>query len=485
MNGLSWPWLEVALLLPLMGTAWLRRKRDPDVARRHCLFFAGLTLLATLGAWWDFNRLDVTSAAGCWWRPVFGQFLVLDELSVPLLPLTALLHLLTALATLRTKAPRFSFSALLVSEALLLALLSCREPWGIVVLLTLNTLPPWFELRARRKPTGVYSLHMGLFVALLATGWMLVGRDLPANASSEPSLLGVSLLLAAVLLRSGIVPAHCWMTDLFEHATFGTALLFVTPMAGVYATVRLVLPIAPDWALRSIALLSLLTAAYAAGMALVQREARRYFCYLFLSHSSQVLVGLEMVTPIGLTGALCAWLAVSLSLTGFGLTLRSLEARIGRLSLADFHGMYDHVPLLGVLFLLTGLASVGFPGTIGFVAIELLVDGAVQVYPHVGIAVVIASTLNGISVIQVYFRLFTGSRHASSISLGCRLPEKIAVMTLAALVLGGGLYPQPGVASRYHAAVELIRSRRLPTSASPAAEHAESEPAEPSVEMWE
>ena len=117
------------------------------------------------------------------------------------------------------------------------------------------------------------------------------------------------------------------MTDLFEHATFGTALLFVTPLVGAYAAVRLVLPIAPDWVLRSIGLLSLATAVYAAGMALIQRDARRFFCYLFLSHSALVLVGLEMVTPIGLTGALCVWLSVALAMGGFGLTLRALESR--------------------------------------------------------------------------------------------------------------------------------------------------------------
>ena len=49
------------------------------------------------------------------------------------------------------------------------------------------------------------------------------------------------------LVRCGTVPAHCWVTDWFEHTSFGIALLFVTPLAGVYAAVRLVLPIAPDW----------------------------------------------------------------------------------------------------------------------------------------------------------------------------------------------------------------------------------------------
>ena len=126
-----------------------------------------------------------------------------------------------------------------------------------------------------------------------------------------------------------------------------------------------------------------MTAVYAASMALVQREARRFFCYLFLSHSALVLVGLEMVTPIGLTGALCVWLSSCLALSGFGLTLRALEARCGRLSLAGFQGHYEHTPNLAMCFVLTGLASVGFPGTFGFVGTELLVDGAVEAYPHV------------------------------------------------------------------------------------------------------
>jgi NADH-quinone oxidoreductase subunit M len=275
------------------------------------------------------------------------------------------------------------------------------------------------------------------------------------------------MLTVAVLIRSGCLPLHCWMTDLFENATFGTALLFVTPMSGAYAAVRLVLPIAPDWALRGMALISLITAVYAAGMALVQREVRRFFCYLFLSHASLVLVGLEVATPIGLTGGLCVWLSVGLSLAGFGLTLRALESRAGRLSLANYHGLYEHMPRLAAFFLLTGLASIGFPGTIGFVATELLVEGAVSVNPYVGMLVVCAAALNSIAVLHAYFRLFTGIEHRASVSLKIRLPEQIAVLTLSALLLGGGLFPQPGVASRYHAATELIARRQSPPTTLP------------------
>ena len=69
------------------------------------------------------------------------------------------------------------------------------------------------------------------------------------------------------------------------------------------------------------------------------------------------------------------------------------------------------------------------------------------------------AALNGLAVLQAYFRVFTGTRSAESIDLQVRLPERIAVLTLTALILGGGLYPQPNVASRYEVAAELVRER--------------------------
>ena len=100
-------------------------------------------------------------------------------------------------------------------------------------------------------------------------------------------------------------------------------------------------------------------------------------------------------------------------------------------------------------------------------------------YPLVGTAVVIAAALNGIAILHAYFRVFTGTRHAVSISLRARLSERIAVLILMALIIGGGLFPQPGVSSRYHAAEALMKQREavkapppLLTEAAGALEHA-------------
>ncbi len=454
MNLFHLPWVELAILVALLGAVCVSQLREPDRAALWGLAFTGAAFGCTFLAWLGFY-LGVPPEAGDPWsfqvRVLGRQVLGMDELNAPLVPVVALLHFLTGLCTARANMRRFSYTWSLAAEAIRLATFSAKDPWVLIALLIAGTVSPYLELLNRGRPARVYLLHMALFVGLLLAG----GAFLEGGAGEGAA----GLLLLAILVRCGTVPVHCWVVDWFDHASFGIALLYVAPLGGVYAAFRLVLPIAPDWMLQSLSFVSLLTALYAAGMASVQRDTRRFFAYLFLSHASLVLVGLELHTVLSLTGALCLWFSVIISLGGFGLTLRAVEARYGRLSLTDFHGLYEHSPTLAVCFLLTGLGSVGFPGTLGFISSELLVDGAIEANPYVGVAVVAAAALNGIAVVRAYLLLFTGTRHFSTVVLKTSPRERIAYLTLAALILGGGLFPQPGVASRHRAAKELQQER--------------------------
>lgn len=451
MNSL--PWFELLPWLPLVGF-FLTRLLPRVEARKICLWSSGLTLgLATLlvfsgssaspgwmGSWWGWNLVHV------------------DEFSGPLLPLTALIYFVTLLATVGHKTQHFSYSGAMLSEALTMGTLITDNALWMILLLSLGVLPMWFELRARGESTRVYELHQGLFVCCLVLGGWLSER------TSAPSLnASVVLLTIAVLVRSGAFPFHLWRIDMFQKASFGSSILMVSPMMGAYLCMRLVLPTEPDWALHAISGLSLATAVYASGMALVQLDGRRFFCYLFLSHSSLVLVGIEMATPIGLAAGLSMWLSVGLALTSYGITLRCIEARVGRIRLDRYYGLYSHMPTMAAFFLLTGLASVGFPCTIGFIAGELLTESVVAYSPLIGSLVVVATMLNGIAVMRAYFRIFTGTRHTTTIPMRSLFEEQVAIIGLSLLIVAGGIYPQPGVASRYRAAVHLLEDlHRLP-----------------------
>ncbi|HEY7708782.1 MAG TPA: proton-conducting transporter membrane subunit [Candidatus Entotheonella sp.] len=454
MNAFHFPWLLASITVAMGGAAWVRQQQDMARAYLAAVVSAMVVLLLVCAAEVDFRLVEQPGVAVDPLSRWLGwPILALDALNSLLLPYAALLSLLLLVAAPRVNMKQFSLARTLVSEAIVLATLSCREPSLIAALLIGGILPTWLELRGRinfgsGQGLRVFSAYMAVCTASLVLGGAFAG-----TASMG---MGMWCVATAILIRQGLVPFHSWVPELFEAATLGTALAFVAPMVSAYALIRMVVPVAPDWFLHGFGVLAMCTALYSAGMTLVQRDARRLFCYLLMSHSALVCVGLGSRNAIALTGGLCLWLSSGLALTGFGLTIWWLEARRGRLSLTGLHGGYEHTPLLAGCFLLTGLGSVGFPGTLGFVGAELMVDGSVQAYPVIGLGVVFAAALNGIAVVQAYFTLFTGRHHVSMLNLRMRVRERIAILVLAALLLIGGLLPQSLIISRYTAATTIF-----------------------------
>jgi NADH-quinone oxidoreductase subunit M len=220
--------------------------------------------------------------------------------------------------------------------------------------------------------------------------------------------------------------------------------------------------------LRVIAILALGTAVYGAALALVQSSARRACGYLFMSQSALVMAGLDCTSVSALAGGLLVWLSAGLAFAGLARCVLVLEARRGRLDLTKYHGGYERMPLLAISFLSMGLACTGFPGTLGFVGQELLVNGAVDAFPVLGFAVVIASALTGLAVLRMYFSLFCGRSDVPSHSdVRFRLTKREA-WTFVALVIAliaFGIAPRALVDSRFAAGDDILRLRHANISA--------------------
>jgi NADH-quinone oxidoreductase subunit M len=442
----SIPWLEFTLFLPLFSALFVAGLGNTQRRTVACQIVTCLTFVFATICWFESycgGPLLTVAWPANWTEIMLRSPFQIDELAAPLVPAVALFHFMTALATTRTKIARFPFSSILISESICLMTFASRD-WSLLIgLLVAAIIPPALDLLQRGKPARVYVVYQGAYVTLLLAAWA-VHEFYPL---ASPYAWSIPLLIA-IMIRSGLFPFHCWLTDLFEQASMGMALTAVVPVTGAVAAVRLLLPSAPDAVLSWLAGFALATAIYTAGLALVQREVRRFFTYLFLSYSSLILAGIDLHTPLSMTGSFCVWFSVIFSLGGLGLTIRSLEARYGRQSLVGFHGLYENSPILAAFFVLTGLASVGFPGTVGFVSGELLVDGALEAGRSIAFLVVAAAAINGIAIIRAYLILFTGTRNQS------QLP------TLSALIMGGGLFPQPGVMSRFRAAEQILGERR-------------------------
>jgi len=269
--------------------------------------------------------------------------------------------------------------------------------------------------------------------------------------------------VVSALIRKGIVPFHAWVPEVFDRGRLGPAILFTAPQLGAYMTVVLIVPRASPEMLRFIALLALGTAVYGAALALVQASARRACGYLFISQSALVMAGLDCTSESALAGGLLVWLSAGLAFAGLARCVLVLEARRGRLDLTTYHGGYERMPVLAISFLSMGLACTGFPGTLGFVGQGLLIKGAIDLFPVMGFAVVIASALTGLAVVRMYFSLFCGRADPlthSGLPLGLKRREAWTFGVLVMTLIAFGVAPRPLVNSRFAASEDILRSRR-------------------------
>jgi NADH-quinone oxidoreductase subunit M len=402
------------------------------------------------------------------WIPGGEDIIRIDTLSSALLPFAAGLWLLTVAVTPRAALDRRGLRRTALATLITVAAFLTESA---VVLLLLSVASVWTFLSALADPAHRYqrrvvAMYLGLSTLLLGLGVALLVSPGAQGTGFETAAMW--LIVIAALIRKGIVPFHAWVPEVFDHGRLGPAILFNAPQVGAYMTVVLIVPRASPDMLRLIALLALGTAVYGAALALVQVSARRACGYLFMSQSALVMAGLDCTSATALAGGLLVWLSAGLGFAGLARAVLVLEARRGRLDLTTYHGGYERMPILAISFLAMGLACTGFPGTLGFVGQELLVDGAVDVFPVMGFAVVIASALTGLAVLRMYFSLFCGRpevRAHPSLRLGLRPREAWTFVALVTALMGLGLAPRPLVDSRFDASAEILRQRQERMSA--------------------
>ena len=457
------PWLAFVLVLPALVAGASLLPIEVERLRRLAVGSAIGTVAAALviamspglrGA--SIRTSLLTGAAG-------GEALVrIDTLSALLIPFGASLWLLTVAVTPRASLDRgglrrtalatlITLVSFLTESAVLLVLLSMASVWTF-----LSALPSQVHQRQRR----IVAVYLGGSTALFAAGVALL--IWPGAQGTFAETAGMWLIVVAALVRKGIFPFHAWVPEVFDHGRLGPAILFSAPQLGAYMTVVLIAPRASPEVLRLVAVLALGSAVYGAALALVQSSARRACGYLFMSQSALVMAGLDCTSAPALAGGLLVWLSAGIAFAGLARCVLVLEARRGRLDLTTYHGGYERMPVLAISFLSMGLACTGFPGTLGFVGQELLVDGAVDVFPVLGFAVVIASALTGLAVLRMYFSLFCGRADGGASGLQLELTRREA-WTFVALVLalvGLGVAPRPIVDSRFAASEDVLRLRQ-------------------------
>ena len=454
----------IAVAAPLVAATLVAVLGSDRRARRFAVAAAVVSLTASVVVAWSWSR-SPTVAIGFGERLGGGHLVHVDGITAALLPYAALIGLAVTLVAPRRTVGRGAVVRLLGGLAATLAVFLTAHPSVLVGMWILTALPTWISIRATPDARGaarVFAIAMGLAVACMAAGTLMLVADPPwEQGCGWVGAAGGWLVAVAVLVRKGIVPFHSWYPAVYEAAPMSTALLATMPQVAAYTAVRLLVGHADGvpHELEVLAQLALVTAVYGGALAVVQRTLRGLIGTLAMSQSALVLAGLSGTVPMELNGALCVWISSGLSLTGIGLVGWALESRAGPLRLDALQGRFWDAPALAAFFLLFGLAAIGLPGTLSFVADDLIVSGSLDERFHAGLCVIAATVLCGIAVMRGFFTVFggpvtpDGPRHAI-------LPrERVALVLLLAVLFGLGLHPAPLVGSLERAAEGLLGTR--------------------------
>ncbi|PRQ10139.1 proton-conducting transporter transmembrane domain-containing protein [Enhygromyxa salina] len=457
----------IIVALPLLGAALVKRSSGPDHARQIGGVIAGAVLLALAYVLLDVvaqdggGRVEDPALALGWFgvRPLFG----FDALSAVL----ALTNAITAFAVIvgapRSRDERPRITTLLATEGLILTMLASLDLVILALAFACLVSPAGAHGPSRREGPDTTRLYRAVFIAGALPLAAAVGLISFANLGSlgpdvfdlrvismlphRGASVVLGLLMLTVLVRMALLPLHSWLPAMTQHGPLGPTVLLVASQSGAYLFVRVAFVFFPGDAGGLTTWLTLggvASALYGGVISLIQDDLRRLIGWLSVSQAGLMIIGLCSLESDGVAGAVVYWTSYGTAVTGLALTVWAVQARTGTTTIAQLGGLVESCPRLTVAFAAFAVASVGFPGSLGFVGEDLLIHGVLDSHPLLGVLMLVATALNGIALIRALFRVFLGPvKIAAPADLRAR--ELWVVAGLAAVVFGLGLWPRLAV----------------------------------------
>ena len=350
------------------------------------------------------------------WIPGLGddgfavQYLLgIDGLSAPLVLLTGLLGLVAVLASWHIQLRvREYFIWLLALQTGVMGVFTSLDFLLFFLFWELELIPMFFLIAiwgSDPKSKREYSAMKFLIFTILGSAFMLVGilvlffstgtfdmTKLPDSIQTTslllPNVVVFALLFIGFAVKLPLWPLHTWLPDAHTDApTAGSVILAgVLLKMGGYGMFRVSVSMFPEVAHNAawiFAAAGVINVIYGAIVVMRQTDLKRLIAFSSVSHMGFVMIGLASVvgvggtvSPLGLTGAAMQMFTHG-TITGLlfllvGMVYDKAHTRY----IPDLGGLAKRMPFLAVALLVAGLASLGLPGTSGFVAEILIFLGA-------------------------------------------------------------------------------------------------------------
>ena len=497
----TWPLLSIVTFAPLVGALLILvmvrgdREATDRNARWLALWASLATFLISLLIWINFDTgtADFQFVERVAWFSFPGGYTLsyhmgVDGISMMFVLLSTLLTPICILCSWEIKSRvREYMSAFLVLETFMVGTFCALDLVTFYVFFEGVLLPMFLIIGVWGGDRRVYSAFKFFLYTLLGSVLMLVAvmaMYFLSKSAGQGTTDIVELLkfaretgfspdaqkwlwlafFASFAVKVPMWPVHTWLPDAHVEApTAGSVILAgVLLKMGGYGFLRFSLPMFPDASVYFAPLvytLSIVAIIYTSLVALAQEDMKKLIAYSSVAHMGFVTLGIFAATAqlsagnlpdtlLGeqaVAGAMFQMLSHGIVSAALFLCVGVVYDRLHTRRIDRYGGLVHRMPRYAAVFMVFTLASVGLPGTSGFVGEFLVLFGVFQVNVWAAALAATGVILGAAYMLWLYRRIIFGELVKPDLMRMKDLhPREVAVFApLVILVLWMGIWPEP------------------------------------------
>lgn len=468
----SVPLLSLLILIPLVGAMavmFIRKHVSELNAPRVAMLTSMMSLTLSVYLWMtlDPSMTGFQFVEKYSWIPAFGSayHLGIDGISLSFIVLTNFLMVVCFAHPFKINRVREFYMAFLLLQSMLMGVFTSLDLVLFYVFFEAVLIPMFLIIGIWGGERRVYASFKFFLYTLAGSVLMLIAFVVMYYESGTTSMVELmetsfsfnqqKLLWLALFVSFAVKvpmwPVHTWLPDAHVEApTLGSMILAgILLKLGGYGMLRLSIPVLPDASFYFAPLvygLSLMAIVYTSFVALAQKDMKKLVAYSSIAHMGFVTLGLFTFHPQGMVGGMTQMISHGLTSAALFFCVGVIYERFHTREIAKYGGLVERMPRYAVFFMLFTLASIGLPGTSGFLGEFFVLLGSFAVSPTVAAFAVLGVIIGAAYSLWLYRRVVYEKLNPGldpKALFDIRGSEIFVMVVLVVPVFIIGLYPKP------------------------------------------
>ncbi len=470
---MNFPILSSLILLPIIGSLFLFFTKDKEgnnlTAKYVALFTTIVNFLISIYLWIAFEQSTSSFQFiedRIWIEGFINYKVGIDGISILFVILTTFITPLCVISVNNSVKNRLRdfLIAILIMESFMIGVFCALDLVVFYLFFEAGLIPMFLIIGIWGGTRRVYSAFkfflytlLGsvlMLVAIISIYWITGTTDVVKLYEIGIDVKYQNLLWLAFFssfaVKTPMWPVHTWLPDAHVEApTAGSVLLaaILLKMAG-YGFIRFSLglfPVASEIFTPLIYVLSVIAIIFTSLIALMQEDMKKLIAYSSVAHMGFVTLGIFTLQQQGIEGSIIQMISHGLVSAALFLTVGVVYDRMHSRLISTYGGLVSIIPKYSILFMIFALASLGLPGTSGFIGEFLILMGAFKDNFLVAVIASLGVILGAAYMLWLYKRVVFGKLINEDLKkiVDLNKSEYFILSCLAAPILFYGFYPDP------------------------------------------